>query len=121
MAGSTPPINGMTTRASQELPLEPGTIELRADGSVTVTGHRVRLRQIVEAIESGQGGDAASIADEFPTIDPVLLERVVRYIARFPEAIARYMSEERDMERHYSSLGTHVSMEELRRLFKQAR
>lgn len=121
MAGRAAQPDGIDMQPGFELPLERGTIELRSDGSVTVAGHRVRLRQVVEAIESKPGPDFASLADEFPTIDPALLERVVHYIARFPEAIARFMSEERDMERHYASLGTHVSLEELRRQFKQAR
>lgn len=119
MAGQVPPTDGIGTQPAFELPLEPDTIELRADGSVTVAGHRVRLRQVVEAI--GSGADLNMLADQFPTIEKPLLARVAQYVAKFPIAISRFMAEQRDREQFYSALGTHVSIEELRRLARQVR
>lgn len=116
------PEKGSTQSGSvgaRRLPLEPNTIEQRADGSVTVAGHRVRLRRIVEALEAGNGANLTTVAEQFPTIEKPLIARVVQYIARFPDAIARFMSEEREIERYYAAQGTHISVEELRRLFKQ--
>ena len=120
MGPTVPSINNRPSAATS-LPVEPGTIELRTDGSVTVTGHRVRLRRVVEAIESGADPVSPAFSDQFPTIDQSLLKRVVQYIVKYPEAIAHYMSEEREMEKYYAAQGTHVTREELRRLFEQVR
>ena len=95
------------------LPPEPGTIEVRADGSVTVAGHRVRLKTVYDAVQSTP--DLKELTEVFPTIDPPLLAKVCEYIARYSDAVQQHVKEEEQEFALQAKQGVRVSLSELKR------
>jgi hypothetical protein len=99
------------------LPPEPGTIEFRADGSVTVAGHRIRLKSVYDALATKKDGNItlADLAHQFQTIERPLLARVCSYIARHFFAVSEHVKIEEQEFSRLSMQATHISLDDLRR------
>jgi uncharacterized protein (DUF433 family) len=71
----------------------PDFLERDGDGSIRVTGHRVSLPLIMDAIESKK--DLNEIAEMYPTISPQKLRQVVTYCEDHADDWKQYTEQEK--------------------------
>lgn len=97
------------------LPAEPGTVELRADGSVTIAGHRIRLKTVFDAlVAAGDHASLDTLCRAFPTVERSCLERVLSYIARHRDVVEQHAREEEEVFSQYAAKGIRIPLDELR-------
>jgi uncharacterized protein (DUF433 family) len=97
------------------LPEEPGTISFRSDGSVTVAGHRIRLRRVVELMEK-ERGSLQELSEALPTLERSLLAKLLRYVAANKEAVEEYVKNQDEIASRYRNRGTQLRLDQLRKL-----
>ncbi len=88
-------------------------LQLRSDGAFVVLGHRVSVHLILRAWSDGL--TAPAIHDRFPTITTNIIERLSKFAAEQPIAVARWLVvEELAAERQCTEANRGPSLEELR-------
>ncbi|MEK6262259.1 MAG: DUF433 domain-containing protein [Planctomycetota bacterium] len=89
-------------------------LEVRRDGAFVVRGHRVSVQLLLQAWSDGLS--AAAIHERYPPIAMDVIERLVKFAAERPVAVARWLLvEETEAEHHCTEATRGPSLEELRR------
>ena len=70
----------------------PESLERLEDGSIRVTGHRVSLYHILNALY--ETDDAAEISDRYPTIPMAVLDQVLDFCRQHPVDLRQFHQEQ---------------------------
>jgi len=77
----------------QDLALPP-CFEIRSDGAIGVTGHRVKLFAILEVLYSAEGASITKLQNAFPTLPNEILAKVMQFCEANDVEMRAYFAEQ---------------------------
>lgn len=92
----------------------PPFLTRRPNGEIVLTGHRIGLYSVIDRSQRGHTPD--QIHDEFPTLEPDLIGRVIAFREAHPAEVDAYVAEYRaDLDRQGAAAEPSAAVLRIRR------